>query len=157
MAPLTKMMLFASLSVGFSFAARADQPAENLLMLSLESTLSRGETLHSGSDEGNSLTLTGLGESNSGFGSDWPVPALFAQSPEPGVLVQRGRDNSMVLNVVGQGNVFAVMQAGQGHSLLGAVSGQSNAVAVTQIGQGQRAQFQQHGARNALAISQATW
>lgn len=157
MTTLTKIFLSITLSAASALAAQAESAADNPLILDLDPALNPVQIVQTDRAAGNNLTLTVLGEGNGGFGSVWPMPALFDQAPAPGTLLQSGQNNSATLRISGQDNFFAVMQSGQGHQLVGAVSGQGNAAAITQSGQGQRAQFRQHGLRNALAISQTSW
>lgn len=164
---MTKFLATAAL---LAFAVNAAHAANDIHLITTDETANaafldvegNGNTLsivqdNSGYASGNTLNLSITGNFNGGpLGSKFSGAALVA-GLEPGTISQQGSENSISMDVLGSGNLFAVAQRGVANIVTASIAGTSNQSSIYQAGNNNVVGFSQSGMGNIVSVTQTSW
>nr|WP_319389047.1 hypothetical protein [uncultured Cohaesibacter sp.] len=105
----------------------------------------------------NLMDITIEGNNNGGANGSIFSGVTLKSGLQPGELIQEGFDNSMIVNVSGNSNLFSFLQNGAHNSLQASIEGTGNQAAVQQYGQNNHVSFSQMGSNNSINISQRSF
>ncbi|WP_180966822.1 hypothetical protein [Cohaesibacter celericrescens] len=115
------------------------------------------QSMGSASLGNNVMNISINGDSNGGP-SGFSFTGVALQSGlQPGVLLQEGYNNSMLVDVTGSSNLFSFLQSGSNNALTAKISGTGNQAAVQQYGQNNHVSLSQMGSGNSISISQRSF
>jgi hypothetical protein len=115
----------------------------NLVLASQEDTM--------GAD---TLAVVIAGNRNGGGSGLIFTGPLAAAGLVGGAAIQGGSNNSLLVEINGDANLFSFQQAGLANRLTASIAGNNNQVAVTQTGVGNSVTLSQTGANNVVDIEQ---